>query len=75
MMMWMPGPIEIMIVLITPLVIVVPFWKIFSKAGFPAWLSILMLVPLANLLLLFFLAFAEWPVHREVNLLKGPSNA
>ncbi len=73
-MMWVPGPIEMMIVLIMPLVIIVPFWKIFSKAGFPPWLSILMLVPLANLLLLFFLAFAEWPVHREANQLRGPSN-
>ena len=29
--------------------IVIPFWKIFSKAGFSGALSLLMLVPLANI--------------------------
>lgn len=47
------------------LLFVLPFWKIFSKAGFrPQW-SLIMLVPLLNIGLLFYLAFAEWPIHRE----------
>ena len=41
--------------------IVVPFWKITSKAGFPGWLSVLSIVPLINIVFLFFLAFAQWP--------------
>ena len=43
------------------LITVIPFWKICSKAGFSGALSLLMLVPIANVVLPFYLAFAPWP--------------
>ena len=43
------------------LLTVIPFWKICSKAGFPGAISLLMLVPLANVVLPFYVAFAQWP--------------
>ncbi len=51
-------------------VVIVPFWKIFAKAGFSAWLSLTLIVPLVNIIMLFYLAFAEWPVYRELRRLK-----
>jgi hypothetical protein len=60
------GPLELIITLPILILFIVPFWKIFSKAGFNGWLSLLMLVPGVNIILLFYLAFAEWPI------LKGP---
>ena len=56
--------------LIFCLFVIVPFWKIFSKAGLPRWLSLLMLVPFLNLLLFFYLAFSEWPIERELRTLR-----
>jgi hypothetical protein len=50
--------------LIMGLIIVIPFWKIFQKAGFNAALSILMLIPFVNLIMIFYLAFSEWPVFK-----------
>jgi len=47
--------------LVYVLVIVVPFWFIFGKAGFSKWLSLLMVIPVVNLLALYYLAFAQWP--------------
>jgi len=44
---------------------VLPFWFICKKAGFHGALSLLMLVPIANIVLPFVLAFAEWPALRE----------
>ena len=44
---------------------VVPFWKICAKAGFQGALSLLMLVPIANIILPFYLAFAEWPALKQ----------
>lgn len=41
--------------------IVVPFWFIFLKAGYSKWLSILMIIPIVNFVLLGFLAFSKWP--------------
>ena len=42
----------------------IAFWKICSKAGFPGALGLLMLVPIANIILPFYLAFAQWPILR-----------
>jgi hypothetical protein len=50
--------------MIVGLIIVLPFWMIFKKAGFPGPLAILMIVPLVNIFMIFFLAFAEWPILR-----------
>jgi hypothetical protein len=44
---------------------IIPFWQICRKAGFAPALSLLMLVPVANVILPFFLAFAEWPALKK----------
>ena len=44
--------------------------KIFSKAGYSWALGLLMLIPLINIIMAFFLAFADWPVCRELRSLK-----
>ena len=48
---------------IIPLLIL-PYWKIFAKAGFSGWLSLLMIVPLLNLVVLYYVAFSEWNVRQ-----------
>jgi hypothetical protein len=53
-----------MMLLIAALAIL-PAWRICSKAGYPGWLALLFLLPIANLVLLYFLAFAEWPLERR----------
>jgi hypothetical protein len=50
--------------LLMALVVVVPFWRICVKAGYSGWLSVLVLIPLANLVFLYFLAFSTWPSQR-----------
>lgn len=52
-------------ILLTLLLIVVPFWKICEKAGYSGWLSLLVMLPLINIGFLFFLAFADWPRDRD----------
>lgn len=47
--------------LIYAVLIVVPFWKIFERTGHPPWLGLLMVIPLVNIGLLYWLAFKEWP--------------
>ena len=54
----------IMVICLTLLLVVLPFWKICKKAGFKGELSLLMLVPIGNIILPFYLAFAEWPARR-----------
>ena len=63
-----PGPIEMLVVLFLSIVgcvlPIIAFWKICSKAGFPGALGLLMIVPIANIILPLYLAFAEWPALR-----------
>ena len=64
-----PGPFELLVIFtmiaITAVTTVLPLWIICTKAGFPGWYSLAILIPLFGLLLLFFLAFAEWPALKE----------
>ena len=69
---FIPGVYEMVVILfilvlglIVSLLKVIPFWKICTKAGFPGPLALLMLVPIANVILPFYIAFAEWPALRQ----------
>ncbi len=64
------GMPELLIIAIIGIIIVLPNWKVFSKAGFSGWWSLLMIVPIMNVLLEYYLAFAEWPIHRELLILR-----
>ena len=44
--------------------VLLPFWRICTKAGYSGWLSLLVLIPLANVIFLYFLGFSEWPSLR-----------
>jgi hypothetical protein len=60
------GDFEILVILVIVVLVAIPFrlvpyWFIFRKAGFHPALSLLMIVPIASLIMRFFLAFAEWP--------------
>ena len=52
---------------------ILAFCKIFSKAGFSWALGLLMLVPIANIVMFFYLAFAEWPIQRELRSFRQQS--
>ena len=56
-------PFVFLIVVIAVVVGIVPYWKIFGKAGFSPWISLLMLVPLMNLVVLYIVAFSQWNVQ------------
>jgi hypothetical protein len=60
----------ILFALIITIIQIVAFCKIFSKAGYSWALGLLMLVPIANIIMFFFLAFADWPVQRELRSYK-----
>lgn len=49
-------------ILVGIVIMLIPYWMIFKKAGFSPWLSILMFVPLVNFIMLYVLAFSEWKV-------------
>lgn len=40
-------------------------WRIAAKAGYPGAASLLMLIPVVNLIVFIYFAFAEWPIERQ----------
>lgn len=48
--------------LVITAILVFPYWFIWKKAGFSPWLSLLMFIPMVNLVMLYVLAFSEWKV-------------
>jgi hypothetical protein len=50
------------------ILVVLPATRICAKAGYPAWLGALALLPVLNVVLAFFLAFAKWPIERQLEL-------
>ena len=69
------GFTELIIIVIIGITVILPYWKIFSKAGFSGLLSLTLIVPIVNVVMLFYLAFAEWPIHRELNRVKQSSDS
>jgi len=55
------GPLWMLLMLA---VIVLPFFRICTKAGYSGWLSLLILIPIVNMGFVYFLGFAEWPSLR-----------
>jgi hypothetical protein len=43
---------------------VIPTWKIVSKAGYHGAWSLLIFVPLVNIIMLYVFAFSAWPMER-----------
>ena len=50
---------------------VIIFCKLFQKTGRPWALGFLVLLPMAGLIILLFLAFGRWPVLEELSALKA----
>ena len=62
--------ISIIVSLVSIIFAVIVYWRIFAKAGYSGALSLLMFVPIANIVMLCVLAFAEWPIYKELNYLR-----
>ena len=60
----------ILIGLIVTILMVWAYCKIFSKAGYSWALGLLMFVPIANIIMPFILAFGDWPIYKELRLLR-----
>jgi hypothetical protein len=76
-----PGLAEVIFVLFIAFIVIVltaikvfSFCRIFSKAGYSWAFGLLMLLPLSEIIIPLILALIEWPVCKELRLLKQEQN-
>lgn len=51
--------------LVFAVIAVIPFWRICKRVGHSPWLSLLILLPLINVIFIYFVAFSEWPSEKK----------
>jgi hypothetical protein len=51
--------------------ILLPACRICIKAGYPSWAGVFAMVPVLNVLLLWFFAFSKWPLERQLATLQA----
>ena len=54
-----------LIMLIFGIVFVFPVWRIAVKAGYSGAWSLLLFLPLFNVIILWIFAFSTWPVEKK----------
>lgn len=65
------GALEWLGIALASTFVVLPSWRIFRKAGWPPVMSLFMIVPFVNVILVVILAFSEWPIERELKRLQA----
>lgn len=50
-------------------------WRVAEKCGYPGAYSLLMLIPLVNIIVQLIWVFSEWPIETEVRRLRGTTPA
>lgn len=58
--------IPLLIGLVVGIFMMVCYWKIAAKAGYSGALSLLLLIPLVNIIIIIVFAFSKWPVLQEL---------
>ena len=58
--------IPLIICLVVFLFMMVCYWKIAAKAGYSGALSLLLLIPIVNIIVFIVFAFSKWPVLQEL---------
>jgi hypothetical protein len=59
-----PELVIVAVIALMALVVIWPAARICERAGFSRWLGILAVIPIANVVLLWFVAMAPWPARR-----------
>ncbi len=57
--------LEFFVHVLTSVIVVVPLWRLFARAGLNRYLALLAFLPLGVIVALFVLAFARWSPHAE----------
>ncbi|HTC14912.1 MAG TPA: hypothetical protein VK695_03825 [Steroidobacteraceae bacterium] len=49
--------------LIGAILVIIPFWRILPRLGYNSWMSLLLVIPLVNIIFLYIVAFSGTPTQ------------
>jgi Na+/melibiose symporter-like transporter len=67
----MGGIQELIAIAAMVIVVFFPLARIFRKAGYTGWLCLAVCIPLVGVIVLFWFAFATWPIEAQLARLRG----
>ena len=56
---------QLIIILVLIVIPILIFGPVVKKAGFSRWWSLLLIVPLLNLIMVWVFAFMDWPAEKS----------
>ncbi|GHO71624.1 hypothetical protein KSC_105160 [Ktedonobacter sp. SOSP1-52] len=65
-----PSGIQLLTGVVVLVISIALWWVIFSRAGYSGARSLLMLIPIVNVVIFLMFVFSEWPVQKEVKMLR-----
>jgi hypothetical protein len=57
--------------LIGAIIVIIPFYRILGRIGFTPWLSVLTVIPLVNIIFIYYIAFSDWPIQKAPSATGG----
>jgi hypothetical protein len=51
------------------------YWRVAMKSGYPGAYSLLLLIPLVNIIIMLIWVFSEWPIEAELKRCRGQAAA
>jgi uncharacterized membrane protein YhaH (DUF805 family) len=64
-------PVFLVVMLVLFLISLIVAWRITVKAGYTGVLSLLLLIPVVNFVMLLIFAFSEWPIQAKLRAMKS----
>lgn len=61
----------LLIFLVMAILPIIAYWKIFAKTGNSGAIALLMIIPLVNLIVLYWMALGDWPALRQAGVSPG----
>jgi hypothetical protein len=65
------GPVFLGVLAVLFLIPLIVAWRITVKAGYTGVLSLLLLIPGVNIVMLLIFAFSEWPIQAKLRAMKS----
>jgi len=63
-------PVIILLGLATTTMIIVSWWRIYTRIGWSPFLALLMPIPIGGVVVVMYVAFSRWPIEERMEALE-----